>query len=368
VNSGKGGNPVFLLSSWTLKKGEVVKLKKGSILTGILFLCLLTFPPSLRASSPLEIDQEALKAYRAADYGAAVARWEEKITRLKEKIPLDDDRLLLEVGMDYLSLAFTCGWRLNQPERALALYRDWGELKASIRRAGRGGQSADLPIEFIYMTEICERVGRREEGVRYGEELLEKLLPFAKKVEGDPVNHVLAYLFTRLLKYQVDGLNLKQGEAGQKKVLLDTLDLDELTGVVASRAITFFMLTFFPAGEILLLGEDGPWKDDLARYIGQSPPDLTSMVHNTILLLDGAGESATEKSEKALDAYLRNYPDGFFSLPVRYHFIKRFAESGQPGKAGRLKRELEEIGSRRGLKLIMKEEAGPLPPAKGLNQ
>jgi hypothetical protein len=349
-------------------KGEAVKLKKGCILSAILFLCLLTFPPCLRASSPLEIDEEALKAYRAADYGAAAARWEEKIARLKAKMPLDDNRLLLEVGMDHLSLAFTYGWRLNQPEKALARYREWGDLKAAIRKTGRGGQSADLPIEFVYMAEICERTGRWEEGARYGEELLEKLLPFAKKTEGDPVNHVLAYLFTRLLKYQIDGLNLKQGEAGQKKVLLDMLNLDELTGVVTSRALAFFMLAFFPAGEILLLGEDGEWKNDLARHIRGSPPDLTSMVHNTILLLDGVRESTSEASEAALDAYLRKYPEGFFSLPVRYHFIQRFTESGQPEKAERLKREIEEIGSRRGLKLIMKEEAGPPPPAKGLNQ
>ena len=77
------------------------------------------------------------------------------------------------------------------------------------------------------------------------------------------------------------------------------------------------------------------------------------MVFGYMLLLNAAGGSVDESSEKAMEAYLSKYPQGYFSLSLRYLLYKFYEESGQKQKAEKLMAELESIAQKRKMDLIV---------------
>jgi hypothetical protein len=77
------------------------------------------------------------------------------------------------------------------------------------------------------------------------------------------------------------------------------------------------------------------------------------MIQNYALLLAASASTVDESSEKATDAYLSKYPESYYSLQLRYLFYKFYRESGQTRNAERLAKDLEKIGSKRGMELII---------------
>jgi hypothetical protein len=77
------------------------------------------------------------------------------------------------------------------------------------------------------------------------------------------------------------------------------------------------------------------------------------MILNYALILAASAGSVDESSERAMQAYLLQYPESYYSLKLRYLFYKYYRESQQTDKAENLRRELEKIGSKRGIELIV---------------
>ena len=77
------------------------------------------------------------------------------------------------------------------------------------------------------------------------------------------------------------------------------------------------------------------------------------MILNYALILAASAGTVDESSEKAMEAYLSKYPESYYSLQLRYLFYKFYKESGQTKKAEKLAKELDKIGSKRGIELII---------------
>jgi hypothetical protein len=77
------------------------------------------------------------------------------------------------------------------------------------------------------------------------------------------------------------------------------------------------------------------------------------MFFNFSLILSAAGDYIDESSEQAMTAYISKYPESYCALLLRHMFYKYYIESDQKKKAVTLMAELEAIGHKRGMRLII---------------
>jgi hypothetical protein len=162
----------------------------------------------------------------------------------------------------------------------------------------------------------------------------------------------------KLTKYQIDGVNLKLPPSKKQTPLLTNL---KLTSQVTHPMATLSILFLSPEAEYAFsIVQEG----DLAKHIRQSPPDIGSMAMNYALVLNISAASVTDESERAMAAYLSKYPDGYYSLPLRYLFYKFYKENGQAKKSETLLKDLEKISKKRGIELIVRADKRFSSPEK----
>jgi hypothetical protein len=88
------------------------------------------------------------------------------------------------------------------------------------------------------------------------------------------------------------------------------------------------------------------------------------MILNYAFVIVASAANVDETSEKAMEAYLVKYPESYYSLQLRYLFYKYYKESGQTKKAEKMAKELEKIGKKRGIELIIEPDKRFSSPEK----
>jgi hypothetical protein len=158
----------------------------------------------------------------------------------------------------------------------------------------------------------------------------------------------------KFTKYQIDNIRLKIGGEHLLKKL-------KLSSTLAPNMALFLSMALVPASRYETLVVT---KTDLTDYIKQGPANISSVVFAYGLLLQSAGGSVDKSSEEAMRAYLSKYPEGYFSLSLRYLFVKFYRESDQKQKADTLLAELENIARKRGMELIVNPDKRFSSPEK----
>ncbi len=328
----------------------VVTMRKAfGILQFLILLFIITFT-SLSYSAA--IDQEITKPYFALDYGTTASRLGQQIEEQKLR-DLKAERVeYSSLYQKYLFLSHLYAWRLNNPDVALLKYQELNELRRSYPSA-----SKFLPFELLYIAEIYEAINDYPKARANYEYLLRELIHFAER-ENDDLSVLISDDLMKFVKYQIDGLHLKNRVEKEPKGLLKRLKLSSLITHLFFPLLAFSLA---PAAEQIFSPDQSI---DLVYRIEQSPPDLSSMILNYGLILTASASTVDESSEKAMEAYLSKYPESYYSLQLRYLFYKFYKQSGEGQKAERLAKELERIGKKRGMELIIEPDQRFSTPEK----
>jgi hypothetical protein len=314
-------------------------MKKGFCIFPFLILLSLVIFSSFSYSTTT--DQEITKSYINSDYVTAVSLLEKQIKEQKLKGSKDERGEYVNLYKKYLLLAHIYAWRLNKPDVALLRYQELNELRRSYKEA-----SKFPPFELLYIAEIYEVKNDYPKASERYQYLLNELIDFKEK-ENDDFSILMSEDLIKFLKYQIDSLHLKARTEKRYKPLLTRL---KLSSQLTVHFFPFLALSLVPTAEYIF-SPDKPI--DLVDKIKQSPSDFSSMILNYALILAASAGTVDESSEKAMEAYLSKYPESYYSLQLRYLFYKFYKESGQTQKAEKLAKELDKIGSKRGIELII---------------
>jgi hypothetical protein len=304
-------------------------------------MVLLPFFTSSYLSYSATIDQEVTKSYIASDYVTAANRLEQQIEEQKLRDSKAERVEYSSLYMNYLVLCHLYAWRLNKPDVALLKYQELNELRRSYKSASKFARA-----ELLYIAEIYEAKNDYPRARENYEYLLKELADFGER-ENDDLSILISDDLIKFVKYQIDGLHLKAKTGKGDKPLLTKL---KLSSQMTHQFFPFLALSLAPAAVYILSSNKSI---DLVDRIKQSPPDLSSMIQNHALILATSASTVDESSEKAMEAYLSKYPESYYSLQLRYLFYNFYKESGQTQKAEKLKKDLEKIGRKRGMELII---------------
>jgi len=302
----------------------------------LLFVLLFSPPMAFRCNAE-NIDKEIERSYINSEYAESAKLLEQKISLLKGKLTTGHRSTSQDIYMNQLLLAYIYAWKLQKPEKSLKIYSELIQSNKS------GKEKRKIPaLELLYTAELYAVKNNFQEAEKYYQMLI-KDLSGLKERERDDLSIIIADELIKFTKYQIDGIRLKIGGEHLLKKL-------KLTSTLNPNMALFFSMALFPAARYETLSVS---KTDLTTYIQQSSASISSMVFNYGLLLQAAAGSVDESSEKAMEAYLSKYPDGYFSLSLGYLFFKFYRESDQKKKADILLAELDNIARKRGMKLIV---------------
>jgi hypothetical protein len=308
------------------------------------FAALLGFILSPPISHAFEIDADIAKAYSASDYFAVAKLLDQQIKSLEETAAKGEKINYSHLYRKFLLRGYIHTWRLNNPDKGLSTYEELLKLKSSFKNFNKNKKYAS--IEFLYMGEIHEV---KKDYVRAREsylKLLDELVVLLEE-ESDDFAILSTEDLIKLTKYQIDGIRLKMPPSKKQKLLLNKLKLtSRLTHSIIPLSILFLSPT--AAYDFPLIQEG-----DLVSHIKQSPPDIGSMAMNYALVLNISAASVTDKSERAMAAYLSKYPEGYYSLQLRYLFYIFYKENGRTKKGEPLLRDLQTVGKKRGIGFIL---------------
>lgn len=299
----------------------------------IVFIFLVI--PSLCNSTVL--DQKIAESYTKSDYVTVVAIFEQQI---KEIISKGEKVNFSDLYRKQLFLAYIYAWKLDKTAEALKVYEKIAELRKSTEEI-----KASPPIEFLFIAEIYERKEDYSKARGYYQDFLKGLITIQEK-ENDDVSILVAEELIRFTKYQIDGINLKSEVLGKSSPLLPRLKLSS----THSSIFPFLAFVLAPTAEYDFAIA---MKTDPADYIKQSQANLSTRILNYFLVLNISAGSVDESSERALEAYITKYPEGYHSLLLRYMFYKFYRENGMDEKAERLFKEIKEIERKRKIELII---------------
>lgn len=325
-------------------------MKRVLFVTPSIIVLLIMIFPSL--SNSVMMDQEITKFYIASDYATAAKLLEQQIKELKEKDLKNGTTNFPDLYKKQFLLAHIYAWRLDKGEIALLKYQEVNELRERFKEINKFP-----PFEFLYIAEIYEKKNDLPKAREYYQNLLKELAAF-QDLESDDVSIIMAEDLVKLVKYQIDSLSLKAGTTKNYKPLLKRL---KLSGQISYSIAPYLSIFLVPTAEYDFSVVE---RTDLSNYIRQSPTDLASMILNYSLVLNASAGSVDESSEKAMEAYLSKYPESYYSLQLRYLFYKFYKESGQIQRAEKLAKELDKIGSKRGIELIIDPDKRFLSPKK----
>jgi hypothetical protein len=318
-----------------------------AIFNSIPVLMFFLILPTISWSQPVDEEKEFLKCYMSADYARAASLLEKEIDELKNK-QQDTENNFNKLYIKYLQLSYIYAWKLNDPEKALKFYMELTQLRQSYK------YSEKIPaFELLNIADVYESKKDLLKAEQCYRKLLNELSSFKDK-EDDDVSIIMADELIRLVKYQIDGINLKSGKA----TLLPEL---KFSSVMLQSILPFLYVSLFPVMEC---ESNLVSQTSLTEYIKKSPNNVSSMFFNYSLILSAAGESIDEPSEQAMTAYIAKYPDSYCALLLRYMFYNYYIESSQKKKAETLMLELKAIGKKRGMRLVIGPEEKFSSPEK----
>jgi tetratricopeptide (TPR) repeat protein len=312
----------------------------------LLFILLFTPVLSLRCDAE-NIDIEIEQSYINSDFESSAKLLEQKISQFKGKLPAGR-RSALQIYMNQLLLAHIYAWKLNKPEKSLEIYEELIQLN----KTGKGKRKMPA-LEFLYTAELYAAKNNLQEAEKYYQMFMIDLSEL-KEREHDNLSSMFADELIKFTKYQIDGIRLKMGGEHRLKKL-------KLSSAMTPNMALIFSMALVPAARYETLVA---MRTDLSTYIQQNTANISSMVIDYGLLLQATGGSVDKSSEKAMKAYLSKYPEGYFSLSLRYLFFKFYQESGQKKKADMLLAELDNIARKRGMELIVNPDKRFSSPEK----
>ena len=320
---------------------------KITLSVSLLFILLFSPPMSFKCGAE-NIDKEIERSYINSDYAESAKLLEQKISMLEGKLTTGRRSTSRDIYMNQLLLAYIYAWKLQKPEKSLKIYNELIQSNKS------GKEKRRIPaLELLYSAELYEVKNNIQESEKYYRMLMKDLSEL-KETEHDDLSTIFGDELIKFTKYQIDGIRLKTGG----ELLLKKL---KLSSTLAPNMALFFSMALAPAARYETLVA---MKTDLSTYIQQSTANISSMIFNYGLLLQAAGGSVDKSSEKAMKAYLLKYPEGYFSLSLRYLFFKFYQESGQKKKANMLLADLDNIARKRGMALIVNPDKRFSSPEK----
>jgi tetratricopeptide (TPR) repeat protein len=308
------------------------------------FVAVLGFFLSIPFPYAFEIDQDVAKTYSVSDYITAARLLEQQIKSLQEKASRGEKINDSDLYNKYLFLGHIHAWRLNNLDKGLSIFEEALKLKPSFKDFGKNKEFPSTGL--LYIGEIYGVKKDYLKAREFYQKFLAELTAFLEE-QSDDLSIISSEDFIRLTRYQMDGIGLKMVSSTTQEPLLKKL---KLTSQITPQFAAFSVLFVSPTAvyDFSLITEE-----NLVDYIKRSPPDIASMAANYSLVLNVSAGSVTDVSERAMEAYLSKYPEGYYSLSLRYLFYKFYKESEQTGKAETLLKDLEEIGKKRGIELIV---------------
>jgi hypothetical protein len=304
----------------------------------LILLALLLCDRDAYGSSAAIRNDEIKNAYTNGDYKSTITLLEQDIARLKESASKEKRFNFFDLYRKYIFLAYIHAWKLHDPDTALKTFREVSGLRRSFTEAERFP-----PFELMYIAEIHESRNNLAEARDAYQTLLTELGKLQEK-EHDDISSMITGDVVNLIKYQIDGINLKDPSTDAPP-LLNRIRLSSGFHLqMAALSARFVVATAeydFKAAQ----------KTGLAGYIEQSPSNLSSMVLNYALVLTASASSVDESDEKALKAFLAKYPDSYYSLFLRYYFYKYYQENRMPEKSEGLLEEIEKIAVTRHIEI-----------------
>lgn len=284
------------------------------------------------------LNQKITESYIRSDYKTVAELLEQQI---KETTSESEKVNFLDLHRKHLFLAYIYSWKLNKTDEALKQYQKSTEVRLSSNAVKKL-----LPIEFLYIAEIYE--GRKDfsRAREYYQNLLKELIAVQVQ-ENDDVVIIMNDELIRFVKYQIDGINLKNHPSEKFKPLLPRLKF--ASSLTALPALQILTMALIPAAEYDL---SIAMKTDIVDYIRQSQTNLSSIILNYSLILNASASSVTESSEKAMEVYISKYPESYFSLSLGHVFYRFYKKNGQDEKAKKLQKDLYKIAEKRGIELI----------------
>lgn len=288
------------------------------------------------------LNQKIMESYISSDYKTVAELLEQQI---KETTSESEKVNFLDLYRKHLLLAYIYSWKLNKTDEALKQYQKSTEVRLSSNAVKKL-----LPIEFLYIAEIYE--GRKDfsRAREYYQNLLKELIA-AQEQENDDVVIIMNDELIRFVKYQIDGIDLKNHPQEKFKPLLPELKFT--SSLTALPALQILTMALIPTAEYDLTIA---MKKDIVGYIKQSQTNLSSIILNYSLILNASASSVTESSEKAMEVYISKYSESYFSLSLGHVFYRFYKENGQDEKAKKLQKDLYKIAEKRGIKLITAPE------------
>lgn len=323
-------------------------MKKPRIILLLIPLVAIILTPLGYAAN---LDREIMRSYADSDYATTAKLLEQKIEQLKKNTP-GVKQVQFRNLRNFFLLAQIYASKLNEPEKALKIYQEVMQLKKSQKERNR------MPLcELLFIADIYEGKKDFARAKKHYQRLLKELAPLqAKEHDSDLV--VINEELMNLVKYQIDSINLRNQKDKKIELLLPKLKLSSCFLHVMAPYLT---LAIAPTAE---WDRSVAMKTDLSGYIEEGPTNLSSMFLGYSLILEASAGSVDESSEKALHAYLLKYPDGYFSLSLRYLFYKFYKESDQDTKSDQLLQEFENIARNRKMEIIVGPDARFSSPEK----
>jgi tetratricopeptide (TPR) repeat protein len=303
--------------------------------------CLVLFsvlsPSNLYAS---DVASEIVQAYKRSDYLTVAKLLEEGIKRSEEKPPVDVKTAAQELYSNYLTLAYIHAWKLGDLDKGLTVYK-----KAAILRTSNEAMKQFPSVETYFIAGIYERKGDLPKAKASYQEMLTSFTEMEEKPSGH-LSDFLGEDLIRFLKYQLDGLSLKEKKKDFKP-LLPEITLSSVAGRLTLSE--FLVLLFVPRIEVELTaaGTGG-----VANHVIQTPADPGNMLLDLSLIVSSSAGSVTADSEEAVQAYLRKYPESYWSFLLEGAFYKFYKQNGQDDKADGLLKDLMNRAKKREIELV----------------
>lgn len=319
------------------KEGKMRSLKLANIsgLVAIAFIAVSL--PSFCNAATME---DIVESYKKGDYIATAAFIEQQIKQAEEKASAGDKAVSRDLYPQYLLLGYIYAWRLNKYDEALKVYQKMAKFRESSEQMKK-----TPPIEKLFIAEIWETKNDFSRAKENYKSLLDELIA-RKEHEQDELSMIMGDELTGFIKYQIDGIALKENPKGDVKLLLTKF---KPSASIQSPVMSFSMMFFVPT---IQHDMTIAMKQDMASYIEQSPANMGNMFRDYFLIFNASASSVTESSEKAMQAYLAKYPESYYSLLLRQMFYKFYKENNQPEKAKQLLTEIKNIAQKRKMEII----------------
>lgn len=244
-----------------------------------------------------------------------------------------------DVHSQYLLLAHIYAWRLGKYDEALKIYQ-----KVIQTRESSDPMKKVPSFEHLLSAMIYEEKG---DLAKAKELYMNHLNELTARKEHDDFSIIMGDELMRYIKYQIDGISLKENSKGDIKLSLARL---KPSTTMQMPVMSFFVMFFVPTAE-----QDMKiaMKQGLANYIKHTPANMSNMFLDYFLVFNASASSVTEDSEAAMNAYVRKYPEGYYSFLLGAGFYKFYKESGQTDKANQLLKQLEGMAKKRRIELVL---------------